>query len=85
MSNRKRKPSPAHHYLAANDGAVIHLKACCRLDVTISATGIKVAHDDGCPAIRPASPGYVAARIQANSAVAAALTERGIPTLAVIA
>ena len=86
--SRRRKPKPgrqnARQHLARHDGEVIRVRACCALVITLGVGRIGVAHDDHCPAIRPASPRFITARTEANAAVAKALGNRGIPTLAVM-
>jgi hypothetical protein len=69
--------------MAALDGAVIRISACCQgLEIHLGVRSVQARHDDDCAALRPASPKFVAARAQANAAIAEALTQHGIPAMA---
>lgn len=68
MSNRRRM-SP----LAEHDGTEMALDACCHLEVFVRHDAVDVRHDAGCPALDPADPGFLTARMQASAAITRAL------------
>lgn len=71
--------------MAPHDGQVLHVHACCDIDITVGVTEFDVAHDDGCPAVDPAHPFYYAARALAMVSVAAAVERlTGEPVLALL-
>jgi hypothetical protein len=85
--SRKRKPKRRNvrQQLAAIDGEVIKLRACCGLRLHVGVQRVEARHDDNCPALRPASPRFLTARSQANRAIAEALAARGLgPVMAVM-
>ena len=86
MSNsRAFRRRVAQQKLARNDGRVIHVAACCNLELEVSPGRLNARHDANCPALRPHTPEGMTARLRANQAVTQALTELGIDTVAVIA
>ena len=64
MSNRRTT-----RRLARRDGQVVHVKACCDIEVTIGTGRVSVAHDDGCPALDPSTVDGRVARGVANVVV----------------
>ncbi|HEY5843951.1 MAG TPA: hypothetical protein VIU87_21250 [Mycobacterium sp.] len=86
MSNsRAFRRRVARHQLAGMDGKVIHIDACCRMELILGPTRLNVRHDDDCPALRPHTTEGMNARLRANQAVARALGELGITTAVVVA
>jgi len=80
MSNRRRaKGLPTSHPLAASDGRVFRLQACCDLVITLntgaSSYGLtKIEHDNDCLALDPSTPDGHALRMLANIAVSDAVS-----------
>lgn len=77
---------PPRRRLAALDGQAITVQSCCELIVTIGVGRVRAAHDAGCPATAaPSTPPGLAARAQANAAVAAVLASAGVAPVGRIA
>jgi hypothetical protein len=80
MSNSRR----LRRHLASRDGEMFTVRACCSIDVVLGVGRVNAQHDNGCPALDPSTTAGVLARIDANAAIAAACTARGLPSFAVV-
>ena len=84
-ARRRRRKAKATQRIAARDGEVFHLRACCHLEVTVNVGRLRVAHDDDCPAYAdPHSDAGYAAKLQATLAVRDRLAGDGMGSTMII-
>ena len=76
MSNRHRIPPPG---LAARDGEVHTLRACCAVELEVCTDRLKLHHDEACPALDPDHAMADVYRIAAAIAAVDKLEELGVP------
>lgn len=76
-ARRQRRKARATQRIAARDGEVFYLWACCHLEVTIKVGRLRIGHEDDCPALTDSEAGY-SAKVAATMAVRDRLAGEGI-------
>ena len=78
-ARRQRRKAKAIQRVAARDGEVFYLWACCHLEITIGPGRLRIGHQDDCPALTdPYSEAGYAAKVSATLAVRDRLAGEGI-------
>ena len=86
-SKRRKRKHPRRsttQRLAAIDGQLIRIKACCDIDVTIGVPRINVKHDRKCSALTDKSTAGYQRRIDATLRIREALERQGFRSTVVV-
>lgn len=82
--NRKYDAPTGRQKIAAIDGTVIRLRACCAIDIVIGHPVAHAYHHEKCRVPTDRSDGGYLARVRVMTALAGKLRHRGIDTIVLI-